>query len=167
MTTQRSSDSEVAVNSMDRYMIDVGGVLYCSTIQTLSKSPTLKSLIERHDDEETLVFIDRDGSAFQHVLNFLRNGTVYAIEDRAFAEFLINEAGFFGLRKMEAQISKQLSERRRHDLHDIVLELRAMKLHMKALTDYMLEKPVEGRRPMSRASSSSSALNERERSNDS
>ena len=138
-----SHESVVETTKMDpkaRYMIDVGGFVYCSSIETLSKCPTLKAMIDTSPEDGSLIFIDRDGSAFQYILNFLRNGSILAVDDRAYTEFLIIEAGFFGLRTMESQLSKQLSERSRHDVHDIVMELRSIKLNLQALTDHFAQK---------------------------
>ena len=92
----------------ERVVINVGGVYYESTLQTLNKSTVIKQILSKCDFE-TPPFIDRDGGAFHFVLNFLRNGTVQQIDDRSFLEFLIIEAGFYGLHKMESQLSKMLT----------------------------------------------------------
>lgn len=109
----------------ERYAIDVGGWLYTSTLATLQKSPVLKKIIENHTGSDAIVFIDRDPTAFGHVLNFLRNGTVHAgNEDRCYLEFLLGEASYYGLRKMEQQISKTIESKRKVELEDIVAQLR-------------------------------------------
>ena len=92
-----------------RFTLDVGGVQYISTKSTLEKSPTLKKIIGQQQSSEYPPFVDRDGFAFQHILNFLRNGTIHSIDDSSYVEFLILEAGFYGLTKMEAQLSKKLT----------------------------------------------------------
>tara|TARA_B110000046_G_scaffold36453_2_gene39876 strand:+ start:8857 stop:9186 length:330 start_codon:yes stop_codon:yes gene_type:complete len=88
-----------------RYTIDVGGTYYVSTRSTFEKSSVLKSIISKHTDPDAPPFVDRDGSAFHFVLNFLRNGTVQHIEDRSYQTILILEAGFYGLRRMEYQLT--------------------------------------------------------------
>ena len=102
-----------------RCFIDVGGCLYVSTFNTLCKSPALKKRLETecHTSSdgtfaiETTPFIDRDGHAFAHILNFLRNGTIHiSTDDRAYIEFLMGEASFYGLRAMESQLSRFLTE---------------------------------------------------------
>lgn len=121
-----------------RFVIDVGGIQYVSTRSTLDKSPTLRKALGKHDAaSESPPFIDRDGFAFQHVLNFLRNGTVQNMEDRHYIEFLILEAGFYGLPKMESQLSKMLSAPREElsRISDITAELRALKQLLKRLSD--------------------------------
>ena len=144
--------TSVDIDPYARYCIDVGGWVYCSTLHTLRKSSTLKSLLAHPPEDGSLIFIDRDGSAFQFVLNFLRNGTVHPIEDRAFTEFLIGEASYYGLRRMESQLSSQLTERPRSDLNDVVIELRAIKQHLKTLTDNMVDDKTV-RRGITRSSS--------------
>ena len=103
-----------------RFFIDVGGVQYVSTIATLSKSPTLKTLIAAHSDASDPLFVDRDGFAFHYILNFLRNGTVQVGEDNSYLEFLVLEAGFYGLAKMESQLSKKMSLAPKQDVGALV-----------------------------------------------
>ena len=115
----------------ERFCIDVGGVYYFSTLQTLRKSTTLRNALSKYTgNEEVIPFIDRDGSAFHYVLNFLRNGSVQYIDDRSFVEFLIIEAGYYGLRKMESQLSKMLTDRR-SELVDLTTELRNLRIILK------------------------------------
>lgn len=61
---------------------NVGGKLFYTTKETLSndKESLLYSMAtskdsEREVDEEGRIFLDRDGTAFRHVLNYLRHGT--------------------------------------------------------------------------------------------
>lgn len=120
-----------------RFTLDVGGVQYVSTKSTLEKSPTLKKLIAEQQSSENPPFVDRDGFAFQHTLNFLRNGTVHSIEDSSYVEFLILEAGFYGLTKMEAQLSKMLTVSR-EDLicaTNLTTEIRTLIKLVKQCTD--------------------------------
>lgn len=94
-----------------RYYIEVGGIIYTTTIDTLRRSPTLDAIL-LDEPSEIPVFIDRDGFAFQYVLNFLRNGSVYINpEDRVYIEFLMGEAAYFGLKKMESQLTKLLDKK--------------------------------------------------------
>lgn len=117
--------------SDERYYIDIGGCLYVSTYTTLKKSPTLDAILDE-TATETPPFVDRDASAFQYILNFLRNGSVHVNpDDKSFIEFLMGEAQYFGLRKMESQLSKLLEKKSRNDLTDVVLEVKALS---KALT---------------------------------
>ena len=132
---------------MSRYFLDVGGCVFSSTIETLSKSPIIKELIE-NTLEGDMPFIDRDATAFQYVLSFMRSGTLYQIEDRYFLASLASEAAFYGLKSMESQVSRILSERRRFDTHDLVTEIRALKTLIKSYID-----STDSSKKMSRASS--------------
>ena len=119
----------------ERFCIDVGGVYYVSTLQTLRKSSTLKHILAKYADNEDVVpFIDRDAGAFHYILNFLRNGSVQYIDDRSFVEFLIVEAGYYGLRKMESQLSKMLTERRT-EFADLTIEVRNLRSALKTLSE--------------------------------
>ena len=131
--------------------IDVGGFIYATTLQTLKKSPVLNRLMSQHNSNDVL-FVDRDGGAFAYVLNFLRNGTVIYMDDRNYIEFLIIEAGFFGLKRMESQLSNMLTHKRNNEIQELVFELRSIRLLIKSLVDN------EKQRPPSRQNSSSHAL---------
>lgn len=112
---------------MERVYIDVGGCIFVSTLQTLSKSARLADMIQKHEDSENAVFVDRDPQAFSHVLNFLRTGTVFINpEDRVYIQLLIAEANYYQLRQMEHQLTKVLDEKR-YGIHDLVTELK--KIH--------------------------------------
>ena len=110
----------------ERYYVDIGGFLYVSTYKTLKKSPYLENMLPI-EPTETPFFVDRDGNAFYYILNFLRNGSVHvSSEDRSFIEFLMGEAQFFGLRKMESQLGKMLEKKKRPDLNDVLQEFKAI-----------------------------------------
>ena len=84
----------------ERINIDVGGLIYSSTIGTLNKSPTLKKLIDSHKESEddSMPFIDRDGFAFMFILNFMRVGEIFqTIQDPLYVQFLVHEASFYGM----------------------------------------------------------------------
>lgn len=136
------------MNDRVRLCIDVGGIVYTSTRSTLEKSTRLKQLIEECDESE-LPFVDRDGWLFQYVIHFMRTGTIYSVDDRNVLQQLLGEAGFYGLKQMESQISKHLSERRRGELQEVVTELRHIKAIMKNLVDIMQSPESVGRRSLS------------------
>ncbi len=115
------------------YYLDVGGYVFSSTVETLSKSPIIKELIEKSSDE--MPFIDRDATAFQYVLSYMRSGTLYPIQDNHFLASLASEATFYGLKGMESEVSRLLSERRRFDTHDLVVEIRALRAVIESYID--------------------------------
>ena len=98
---------------MERYVIDVGGFLFASTRETFYKSPTLKRLIELHDertrrkntaDAETFAFVDRDCFLFNIILSYLRNGKVFIDGNEILNESLQIECEFFELPCMRAYL---------------------------------------------------------------
>ena len=131
-----------------RVYVDIGGMVYTSTRTTLNKSQILKDTIDTCDENE-IPFIDRDGVLFQFVLHFMRTGTIYLIDDRNVLQQLLGEAGFYGLKQMESQISRQLSERRRGELQEVVTELRHIKAVMKNLAECLMSSDSSIRRTLS------------------
>ncbi|CAL8395660.1 unnamed protein product [Boreogadus saida] len=99
--------------------IDVGGHMYTSSLATLTKFPN--SRIGRlFDGTEPIVldslkqhyFIDRDGLMFRYVLNFLRTSKLLIPDN--FSEYcaLYEEAQFFQLEPLQAELRRWRSERR-------------------------------------------------------
>ena len=120
--------------SQERCYIDVGGWIYCSSPSTLQRSPTLKSMLTELSPEQPSLFVDRDGVAFRHILNFLRSGTIL-VDDGAYIELLIGEAKFYGLPQMESLLLAKSTTARRWDMHDLVTELRAINIQLKHLAE--------------------------------
>ncbi|XP_020774627.1 uncharacterized protein LOC110154921 [Boleophthalmus pectinirostris] len=98
--------------------IDVGGHMYTSSLATLTKYPD--SRIGRlFDGTEPIVldslkqhyFIDRDGPMFRYILNFLRTSKLLLPED--FKEFsvLYEEACFFELAPLQAELEVWRAQR--------------------------------------------------------
>lgn len=87
--------------------IDVGGILYTSSLETLTKYGESRlskmfngSLPIVLDSLKQHYFIDRDGKLFRHVLNFMRTDTVVLPESFNDFEGLLNEAKFYELNEM-------------------------------------------------------------------
>lgn len=82
--------------------IDVGGTIYTSSLETLTKYPDsrLAKLFNGTipivlDSLKQHYFIDRDGGMFRHILNFMRNSKLLIPEDFADIDLLLEEARYF------------------------------------------------------------------------
>jgi len=89
----------------DRIMLDVGGHHFSTTIETLITIP--ESILGRMFSgrfplsftKDHRVFIDRDGTHFRHILNFLRDpeNWRFTSKDTQIVDEMRNEAKFYGL----------------------------------------------------------------------
>ncbi|XP_061744155.1 uncharacterized protein LOC133543550 [Nerophis ophidion] len=100
--------------------MDVGGQMYTSSLATLGRYP--ESRIGRlFDGSEPVVldrlkrryFIDRDGVMFRHVLNFLRTSKLLLPDDFQEYSLLYEEASFFQLAPLQAELRRWRAERQR------------------------------------------------------
>jgi hypothetical protein len=86
-----------------RVKLDVGGFWYSTTVKTLTAvSDSLLGRMFRYPIEFTedgRVFIDRDGTQFRHILNFLRDPAKWNVEqkDKQLIDELRTEARYYGL----------------------------------------------------------------------
>ena len=83
--------------------LNVGGQYFTTSLQTLTRDPNsmLAAMFSgRHKLETTedgSFFIDRDGTYFRFILNYLRNGELILPESTTFLEELKAEAKFYQL----------------------------------------------------------------------
>uniref|UniRef100_A0A672ZQP8 Uncharacterized LOC115417440 n=1 Tax=Sphaeramia orbicularis TaxID=375764 RepID=A0A672ZQP8_9TELE len=98
--------------------IDVGGHMYTSSLATLTKYP--ESRIGRlfHGTEPIVLdslkqhyFIDRDGPMFRYILNFLRTSKLLLPDDFKEYSLLYEEASFFQLAPLQAELDRWRTER--------------------------------------------------------
>lgn len=81
--------------------LNVGGVLYTTTTFTLQKYPDsmlgalMSGKLPTTLDSQGYVFIDRDGNAFRHILNFLRTSALCIPSDFVEMDLLHAEADFY------------------------------------------------------------------------
>lgn len=103
--------------------IDVGGTIYTSSLETLTKHPESRlarmfngSIPIVLDSLKQHYFIDRDGKMFRHVLNFLRTNTVAVPADFPELELLYEEARYYDIPALTRQLEplrEQAQQRRR------------------------------------------------------
>uniref|UniRef100_UPI00398F03D8 BTB/POZ domain-containing protein KCTD4 n=1 Tax=Pristiophorus japonicus TaxID=55135 RepID=UPI00398F03D8 len=86
--------------------INVGGHLYTTQRRTLTKyvdsipEALVNGKIQSTVDANGNCFIDRDGSLFRHVLNFLRNGELLLPEGFQEIQLLVQEAEFYQIKPL-------------------------------------------------------------------
>jgi hypothetical protein len=92
--------------NLQRYILDVGGHKFTTSRQTLTSmqdtylSSMFSGRFELATDAENAYFIDRDGTHFRHILNFLRdpvNFTVSSDMTESQRKELEVEGRFYGL----------------------------------------------------------------------
>lgn len=84
--------------------IDVGGTIYTSSLETLTKYsesrlaklfsggiPIVLDSLKQH------YFIDRDGESFKHILNFMRNSKLLVPDNYGELDLLLEEAKYFDI----------------------------------------------------------------------
>lgn len=84
-------------NASEIVNLNVGGIHYVTLYSTIMQSPKLASIVHQNKDQQE-IFIDRTGSIFGYVLEYLRNGDKVVLPSDAMAlRKLVQEANFYGL----------------------------------------------------------------------
>ena len=118
----------------DIIQLNVGGVPYTTTRSTLCRYP--ESMLcamfsRRHDckvDDRGCVFIDRDGSMFKYILNFLRSGKLSFPDGFRDRNHLAVEADYFQIQPLVHELNA--GDRKTVHLIEIV-ESRIERRHLK------------------------------------
>lgn len=108
-----------AVNTSEIVRVNVGGVMHTTTRATLINYPDsmlgamFGGSMDTTQDEAGCYFIDRDGTTFCHILNFLRCGRLVLPSDFCQLELLTAEADFYQIEQLTTAILqwKQLNSR--------------------------------------------------------
>ena len=111
--------------------LNIGGQLFTTSLETMKKDPGSMfhaMFSERFDTkpaEDGSYFIDRDGTHFRYILNYLRTAQLVVPEDKTVRKELINEAEFYQVQGIIDQLrshpfeeSNILSRAQRHTLID-------------------------------------------------
>ncbi|XP_053642101.1 BTB/POZ domain-containing protein kctd15 isoform X2 [Cherax quadricarinatus] len=103
--------------------IDVGGSIYTSSLETLTRFPESRlarlfngSIPIVLDSLKQHYFIDRDGKMFRHILNYMRHGRMLLPDDFTDHDLLLEEARYFeidGLVKQVEEMKKARQEARK------------------------------------------------------
>jgi hypothetical protein len=90
--------------------LNVGGHLFVSTLETLTadKSSRLAKIVEKPIMLDGAVFIDRDGTHFRHILNFLRSGVLNIKPDLTLCNELLVEADYYEIQGLKDLIQVTL-----------------------------------------------------------
>jgi len=123
---QQQRRFEETIAQMDKYTkvhgegnvvkLNVGGVTFQTTSTTLTSQPDsmLSAMFSGRyklpTDEKGRIFIDRDGTNFRYILNFLRDGTLNAPYDQILLMDLLQEAQFYQLHELVQLVKIQLKE---------------------------------------------------------
>ncbi|XP_064213557.1 BTB/POZ domain-containing protein Tiwaz [Tribolium castaneum] len=98
--------------------IDVGGTIYTSSLETLTKYPESRlaklfngSIPIVLDSLKQHYFIDRDGGMFRHILNFMRNSRLLIPDNFTDLDLLLEEARYFDIGPMIRQLEQLKKER--------------------------------------------------------
>lgn len=98
--------------------IDVGGTIYTSSLDTLTKNPDSKlaklfngSIPIVLDSLKQHYFIDRDGKMFRHILNFMRNSKLSLPDNFTDIDLLLEEARYFEITPMCKQLENLKRDR--------------------------------------------------------
>ena len=81
--------------------LNIGGQLFTTSLETMKKDPgsMLHAMFSGRFDtkpaEDGSYFIDRDGSHFRYILNYLRTGQLVVPEDKILRKELLTEAEFY------------------------------------------------------------------------
>eukprot|EP01018_Ginkgo_biloba_P019538 Gb_35222 [translate_table: standard] len=93
------SEPGTTSGNRDWIVMRVGGHVFETTRQTLclDENSMLAAWVLRHISEQnSVMIIDRDGQRFKHVLNYLRNGTIW-LQDVSSLRAVQEEAEYFCL----------------------------------------------------------------------
>lgn len=86
--------------------LNVGGEIFETSLQTLTKDPNsmlavmFSGKFNMKPTEDGTFFIDRDGTYFRFILNFLRTGTLTLPEDTVVYEEVMKEAKFYQIQQL-------------------------------------------------------------------
>jgi hypothetical protein len=99
-------------SNANKILLNIGGKLFDTTRATLENSKYFRELLDPksspHFESNGRIFIDRDGKHFRHILNYLRDGSVPALNPPDQAQLII-EAGVYQLPELVSALKAKLT----------------------------------------------------------
>ena len=99
-----------SVHFCDNIKIDVGGKIFKISLKTMRSEPEsalalmFSEKFELKKEDDGSFFIDRDGTFFHHILNYLRDGTVSQCVLEQYQPQILKEAEFYELSGLKEEI---------------------------------------------------------------
>ncbi|KAJ6810571.1 FH protein interacting protein FIP2 isoform X2 [Iris pallida] len=108
--------------SPSHVLLNIGGKKYSTTTDTLTQREPDSMLAAmfsgRHtvsqDSGTGMIFVDRDGKHFRHILNWLRDGIIPTLRDSEYQE-LLREAEYYQLLGLVEHINRNMDKKRDDD----------------------------------------------------
>lgn len=122
-----SDETEELDISSQVMCVDVGGVLFYTSVKTLKKSPYFEKELSNDIIKNQYIFIDRDPSLFNYVLIYLRTGIVPSCEEKFTYDTLKEDSKFFKLKDMERLLTAQMKTEK-NTMNDLVYEIKQLRL---------------------------------------
>ncbi|KAI0990289.1 hypothetical protein GJ496_004355 [Pomphorhynchus laevis] len=129
---QISNSEQNRFNNAKRVMLNIGGTLFTTTIQTLKKENNIiLDMLEQADNshcqiegstnEDKVIYFDRDPNCFRHILNYLRNnkGALTLPQDYKETELLLNEAYYYKMFNLVGIIENALNDKKLQNNYDL------------------------------------------------
>ena len=101
MLVQKADDMQYGQSILSIVKLNVGGHYFTTSLQTLTKDPNsmlaamFSGKFEMEPRGDGAFFIDRDGTHFRFILNFLRTGKLTLPDGATFLKELAEEAEFY------------------------------------------------------------------------
>jgi hypothetical protein len=112
---QKQRMEEMNKRQQTRVKLNIGGIRYETSVATLAKDGTsmLAAMFSglypiSPDPEDGAIFIDRDGTHFRYILNYLRDGVFNAPHEPSILRELLQEAEFYQIGGLIAILKNNL-----------------------------------------------------------
>jgi hypothetical protein len=125
---QFSIKNQHVVNRM--ICLNIGGEKFYTSVETLTQNHFFQCLVSKYGNKQCEFFVDRDGTHFRYILNYLRGGVVLPLDSIILHELRV-EADYYGIPQMIEMIDKKLST-------DPSVGLKSIPYYLKLIYERML-----------------------------